>query len=172
MRRVHDFGMELHAEDGLQVRLVGRDGAVFRGGRRAEARGQLRDVVAVAHPYRLILRQPQEQLRGRIAADRRGPVLPLGPVRQAAAVQLRQQLVPEADAEDRIAVARQPRAHHLHVRVGHRLWPAGEDQARRRIGPRLEILGGQHDAIDAERAHAVRDQVRVLAAEIEDGDAI
>ena len=167
--RMHDLGMELQAEDVAPCRLVGRDRARIRRRRHAEPGRHLRDVVAMAHPNRLRGGQSREQARLRIAADRRGAVLPVAPMRELAAEQLRKQLVPETDSQHRPAVAFQKRTHPRHMLVRDRLRPAGQNQAGRPGRSRPEILRLRHRAIDAQPAHAVGDQVRVLPAEIEDG---
>ena len=49
--RVHDFGVELHRIDALLIVCDYREGRAGAGGDRTEAGGELRHLVAVAHPH-------------------------------------------------------------------------------------------------------------------------
>src|SRR4029077_14453351 len=91
-----------------------------------------------------------------------------------AAELLRHGLHAVADAEYRDPELEHRRRRAWRFLVGHRFRPAGEDHATRAEGPYLGIahVPGTDLAVDAELAHAPRDQLRVLRSEVEDQDAV
>ena len=128
------------------------------------------DAVAMGHPAGLLERQPGEQPAGLAHAQLRAAELAdLGGLDDAAE-RLREQLHAVTDAEHRDAELEQRRVELRGARRVDRGRPAGEDQALRRaardlgdVDVRVQQLG-EHAAL----AHAARDQLRVLAAEVDD----
>jgi hypothetical protein len=175
--RMHHFGMEHRRV--VAARLIRRDGEgrVLRGGDDFETLGQLGDAIAVAHPDRIVAADIPEaceerarlldldigatELRGMSALDRAAE---LGCER----------LLAVADAEDR------------NTAIEHRLRRPGAAFRRHRSGAAREdhafrlhlfegvasVLEGMDFAIDPGFTDAARDQLRHLAAEIDDEDAV
>ena len=79
-----------------------------------------------------------------------------------------------ADAEDGRTGGQQRVADLRRARLAYRLGAAREDDALRR--ERRDLLGGRVErqdlAVDADFAHAPRDQLRVLATEVDDENAL
>ena len=168
VRRVHDLGVEL---DAVEPALRGFERGDRRRRRRARDRsalGRRGDRVAVAHPRGLLLRQALEQLAARGVERRLAELAHARPLDRAAEVE-RHELGAVADAEHGDAELVQARVDPRR-RVGvDRGGPAAQDQRRGLAGARLR--GGDPVAdelgVDAALAHAARDQLRVLAAEVE-----
>ena len=172
--RVHHFGMELHAVDpAVQLGDCG-DMSVVGAGDDVEIRRRRLEFVAVTHPDRHALRQVAEQGRVARRTDPRVAVLPGSGVGDLAFVVMPHELQAVADPEDRLA-----RLEYARIRV-RRVFPvhAGRtarqddagDVARREFGRRRIV--GQHLAIDVAFPNAPRDELRVLRAEIEDGNPV
>jgi hypothetical protein len=169
VRRVGDLRVEL---DAVQAPL-----AVLERGDRGRGRGRgdgctlrwRRDRVAVAHPHGLVGRQVVEEL-GLRRLELRLPELRGSRALDGAAEVACHQLHPVADPERRDP-EREDTGVDLRgtVRV-HRRRPAGEDEGSR-VAPR-DLVGGQpvpHELrVDPGLAHAARDQLAVLAAEVDD----
>ena len=171
--RMHDLQMELHRI--VTARLVGDGGhgGVFGQRDAAEARRQLGHPVAMAHPHGIALaRLPHALEEGGGLGD-----LQLGPAEFA--VMPRLDLAAQLHGHDLLAIAD---AQHGDARVEdglgspwgalvcHRAGPAREDH---RLGGQLRkgALGGLEGgdlAIDAGLAHAPRDELGHLRAEIDD----
>ena len=166
--RVDDLGVELDGIEPAARVLERRDRR--RGGRGGDAGAgrRLRDGVAVAHPDDLVRREVVEERR---LAERRLGLAVLGDVVRldVAAEVARHHLHPVTDPE-----RRDPELEHVRVHLRRALGidrgrPAGEDQRERIPGAHL----GRRDAmaddlrVDARLAHPARDQLAVLAAEVE-----
>ena len=129
------------------------------------------DGVAVVHPDRLLGLQPGEELRVDREA-RRGPAVLAPFVGDFTARRLGQPLHPVAEAQHRHAQRRGIRRRPGRVRLVDALRTAGKDDARRVPSPDLLGRGvrrkddGEHPGVP----NPSRDQLRVLAAEIEDDD--
>ena len=177
LRRVRDLGMKQGAVEPAAV--VGDRGIGCRFARRdgAEPGRQRLDLVAMAHPHlgpRTLWPQPVEQqaIVGNIdkgAAE----FLVLGK-RNAAAQLVAHRLHAIADAEHRHAELEDEigRARRGHMRDRSRA-TRQDDRARVEV-PHLAVIDriGMDLAINAAFAHPARDQLRHLAAEIEDQDAV
>ena len=173
-RGVHDLRMEL---DPVQA-PVGVDQAGIRGGiglgGRAEALRQPRDGVAVAHPDRLLPVQAAEQpvIRG----DREGGRAVLPPVGgQDVTTELDgHQLGAVADAQDGQTAAPDRAVRPGCARVVDGVGAAGEDDALGApIDDRPERGVVRHQLrVDVQLAHAARDELGELAAEVEHDHAV
>ena len=178
LRRVHDLGMELHAVEAALVVGDGGEGRAFGNADDAEAFGQRLDAIAVAHPHllaRAFLPKAGEQRA--IVGDVEEGAAEFAMIRgRDAAAQLRaHRLLAIADAEHRHAELEHRIGRARAGILGHRGRAAGEDHRFRREGG--DLLGihqveGMDLAIDAAFAHAARDELRHLAAEIEDENAV
>ncbi len=130
-------------------------------------------MVAVAHPDGLGRGEPAEHPRAQVAADLRQPVLGGGAGADLASQRLGNQLVAEAQAKDRSGwlLEREVEPGHA-VRTDDRVRSARQDEADD-LWMVLEAERVRYEqlAVDPERPDAPGDQVRVLATEIEDGDA-
>ena len=167
------LGVELDAVEAPLRVLEGGDRRRRRAAGHRRARRRRGDGVAVAHPDRLLLGQPVEERPGAAA---RGSVLPNSdtPVRSTRAAELeRQQLHAVADAERRDAeledtpdrpAARRPRTPTPGPpeRMSAQRVARSDLVRRERVRDELRV--------DARLAHAPRDQLRVLAAEVEHED--
>ncbi len=105
-RRMHDFGMELHAIEAPPLVGDGGVGRIAAGGDGREAFRQGRDAVAMAHPDRRGFARPGhalEQRRRRLDLDQRRPVLALARWLDHAAEPVDHALLAVADAEHRDA---------------------------------------------------------------------
>ena len=172
-RRVHHLGVELHAIE--TARIVGdrRERRAGRDADGAKARRQPRHAIAMAHPYGSLLADLEHALEQRRLVDD----LQLGaaelagvPAFDLAAERSHHGLLAIANAEHRHAggehgLRRLRRARLMHAGRAARQ----DDGARRACGKRRFRLVVRHDfRIDARLAHAPRDQLRHLAAEIDD----
>ncbi len=168
VRRVHDLGVELDAVEPADVVLEGRDRRVLRLRDHPRAVGRRDDGVAVRHPRRLLVGERGEQaLAGRVQRDL--PVLSGARLLDPAAELEREELRSVADAERRDAELEDGR---IDPRRPLRVDGGGttrEDQ-RDRVAVAY-LLGGRAVAdelgVDAGLAHPSRDQLRVLAAEVD-----
>ena len=166
--RVHDLRVELDGIETTARVLERRDRR--RRGRRGDAGAgrRLRDGVAVAHPDDLIRREIVEERR---LAERRLGLSVLGDVVRldVPAEIAGHHLHPVTDPERRDAELEHVGIHLRRTLGVDRGRPAGEDQ-RERV-PRAHL--GRRDAmaddlrVDASLAHPARDQLAVLAAEVE-----
>ncbi len=171
IRRVLDFGMELHGEI-LALKIAHRrDGAVAAFGKCNEPLRHFRDPVAVRHPD---LGQHIQHRAGDQRLDLGRAVFALGRWVDLAAEGMHQQLHPVADPKDRQAeledIVRQGRRA-LGIDRGR---SAGKDEAfgleRQHLFSRS--VPGEEFAVDVRLAHPAGDQLGVLGTEIEDGDGV
>ena len=177
LRRVHHFGMELHA---VEAPLVVGD----RGERRALAhrndakpRRQGLDPVAVAHPHLLagtLGPQPGEQRAVIGDLDEGAAELAMVRGRDPAAELGAHQLLAIADAEHRHAGLEYAWRGERRRRLDHRGGTAGQyDRLGCELGKACGTdIKGVDLAIDAALAQPARDELGHLAAEIEDQDAV
>ncbi len=175
--RVHDLEMKLR---GVEVApLVGDHGdrRVGRGADHAEALGQARDAVAVAHPDRVapaLTPHPLEQ-RGLLGDQELGAAeLAVVAGLHRAAELRRHRLLAVADAQDRHPGIVDGGGCQRRVLVEHRGRAAGEDHSLRpqRGKGRFRLLKGHDLAIDLLLAHPPRDQLGHLRAEIDDENLV
>ncbi len=177
VRRVHHFGVELHR---VEFALVVGDhrNRRTRGLRhRAKTVGQLGDAVAMAHPdvvASALLPDAVEQRAVVGDLDGGAAELAVMPALDGAAELLGHGLLAVADAEHRHAGIEDRHRRGRRIVVEHGSRPAGEDH-----GFRLHLLEGRfgllerHDlGIDALLAHPARDQLRHLAAEIDNQNLV
>ena len=177
VRGVHDFEMELR---GVEFALVVGDHGDRRVGRGAggdKALRQLGDAVAVAHPHRIFLADLPDAVgeRGR----RRHFDLGAAEFAVMAALDLaaelrRHGLLAVADAEHRHAGLIDRQRRQRRVLVEHRSGAAGQDHAFRPHLPECALgLLERHDlAIDLLFAHAPRNELRDLRAEVDDENLV
>ena len=176
-RRVHDFGMELHAVDAPGV--VG-DRGERRGVRRrdhAKPGRQSYDLVAVAHPHLLAragLEHAFEQRAVPLHVDEGAAELAVMADLDLAAELGADGLLAVADAEDRNFQLEHRGGRARRLGLGGRGRPAGENDRLRRERPDRGGIGGarQDLRIHAGLAHPPRDQLGELGAEVEDQDAL
>ncbi len=177
IRRVHHFGVELDAIE--TPRIVGdrRERRAGRDADGAEARREPRHAVAMAHPHRGPLAHLEHALEQRRVVDD----LKFGAAELAcvAAFDLAAQgshhgLLAIADAEHRHAGIEDGLRHLRRARLGHAGRPAreddglGQDRAERVFG----LVAGHDLRVDAGLAHPPGDELRHLAAEIDDQHAV
>ena len=180
VRRVHHFGMELHAVEAARVSsAIAAKGAPVEMPTARKPGGS-----AVTRSPWLIhtgARSPASPRRRRRAASRRSPDSRRGrirgggrprPCRRAAA---HHGLLAIADAEDRHAERRRSPAGACGVPVS--CTQAGPPERMIALGANRPsaasaLLKGTISRIDAGLAHAPRDELRHLAAEIDDEDAV
>ncbi len=167
--RVHDLRVELHAVEPVLRVLERRDrrGVGRRGHACSGRRG--RDRVAVAHPHELLPRQVVEQGPGLVERDLRLAELRHVVRLHRAAEFESHELHPVADAERGDAELED-----LRVGMGRALRVDGGGSAGEHERDRVEraqLLGREavrHELrVDARLAHAARDQLAVLAAEVQ-----
>ena len=175
--RVHDLRVEHQA---VALRLfVGGDGKrrAFRTRDDLETRRQSLDAIAMAHPHLMLFAdrpEPVEQLRRSGDLDERAAEFALVRSDHLAAQLLVQSLLPVADAEQRNAAVEQHLRSAGAVLGRDRRGPSGEDHAFR-LQPLERLFGGverSNLAINASLAHAPGDQLRDLAAEVDDEDGL
>ncbi len=172
---MRDLGVELDGVEAARRIGHGDDRRVLapRGG--AEAGGELRHLVAVAHPDRLARREAGEEKAGRLLnIDLGAPVLAAVRAAHLAAQDVRHELHAVADAEDRDAEVEELRRRRRRPRREDALRPAGEDDADRREAADLRErqVEGVDLAVDAALAHPPRDELRELAAVVEDEEGL
>ena len=168
--RVHDLGVELDAVEPLLGVLERRDRRRLRRGGDARPGRRGGHGVAVAHPDDLLGREIVEERPRAVQLDVRLPVLG-DVVRLDGAAELAgHELHAVADAERRDAEAEDRRVGERRALGVDRGGAAGQDQ-RRRIA-RAKLVGAEpvrdELGVDARLAHPSRDQLAVLAAEVED----
>jgi hypothetical protein len=173
--RVHDLRMEHQGvAPGVFVRRD-RERRAFGGGNDLEPRGEAFDAVAVAHPHLVLLAdmpQTVEQGRGRDDLDEGAPELLLVGGDDAAAQLLMKRLLAVADGEQREPAVEEHLRSARAVLPSDRCGSAGEDDALRPEALERFFSGveGGDLAIDAGLADAARDELRHLAAEVDDED--
>ena len=167
VRRVHDLRVELDAVQVPVRRLEGGDrGRVGAGGHLGPVRCRSHGI-AVAHPARLDFRkslaQCPAQAKRRLAELARSAL-------DAPTEILRHQLHAVADTEHRHAELVDPRIDLRRVVRVDRGRPAGEDQRNGVLPAQLGRRGAVADElrVHARLADATGDQLRVLAAEVDD----
>jgi hypothetical protein len=177
LRRVHHLEMELRGVE--LARLVGDhgDGRVGGAGDGAEALGELRHSVAVAHPYRVLpalLPHAVEQGRALGDLDLGAAELAVVPALHLAAELVRHGLLAVADAEHRHAGLEDGLGCQRRVLVEHRGGSAGEDHALglHRGERRFGALVGHDLRVHALLAHAPRDELGDLGAEVDDQNLV
>ena len=182
LHRVRYLGVELHGV--VTARLVGHagDGATGRAGHLLEAWGQLGDLVAMAHPH---LEHAVALGRAEVLdAIEHAGVAPgthfgitefaVGTPRHLAPQLHRHGLHAVADAEHgNTEVPHRLRRAQLMVFVGAGV-AAGEDHTPGRESPDEVVrdVVGMDLAVDVRLAHAARNQLRDLGAEVEDEDLV
>ena len=174
---VHHFRVELHAIEPAALIGDGGKGRVGAGADHLEALGYLDHPVAMAHPHLVLgarLPHPVEQRRGFAGGELRAAEFALLG-RLHAAAQLRHHgLLAITDAQHRNTQLKHPLRCPRRAHAGHAGRPAGQDD-RLGVQPvnRRVRLVERHDLrIDAALAHAPRDQLRHLAAEIDNQNAV
>ena len=168
-----DLGVELDAIHAAIVRK-GRHRRVAAGGERVEARRQLGDMVAVAHPHRKLAVEAFEQAV-RLADREKGGAVLAGRARvDLAAEVMGDQLHSVADAQHRNAGAQRLRVDLRRAGLVDARRPAREDEAGRL--PALQLVPWRrawHElAVHARLANATRDELAVLRTEIQDEDRL
>ena len=173
IRRMHDFRMKLHGiELALFVRYRSKRCAC-RNGDHFETIWQPRHPVAVAHPHLLLvtgLPNTVEQRRRSRHLEVCPPELAVIAAFDAAAELLNHRLLAITDAKHRQTAlehpVRRPRCAHL----GHARRPAGQyHRPRMQSLERLLRLVERHDfRVDASLSHTPSNELRDLAAEIDD----
>ena len=104
LRRVDHFGMELHAVEPPRRIFDGRRVAGGRGGQNAEPGGRRSHHIAMRHPDLLVIADALQQLRIAVRQIENGQAeLAFIALAHRSAEQLRDQLLPVADAEHRNA---------------------------------------------------------------------
>ncbi len=177
LRRVDDLGMEQHAvkpalvigNGGVGRRLARRDGA--------EPGRQCVDPVAMAHPHLLapaFWPQPLEQPALAEDVDKRAAEFLMIAQCDTAAELRAHRLHAVADPEHRHAEPKDDLGGARRGGLGQRCRAARQDDpARGKIAnPIFGDREGMDFAVDTALAHAARDELRDLAAEIEDQDAV
>ncbi len=169
--RMTDLRMELDRPHAAPRVLEAREGRRRGRGNHAESLRRRNHRVPVVHPDGLLRSQAVEELR--VDGQRRDGAAVLAPlVGDLAACRLREPLHAVAETEHRNAEGRRISRRTGGALLVHALRPAGEDDPRRVVPADLlgRRAGREHDREDARVAHAARDQLRVLATEIEDDD--
>ena len=168
MRGVHHFGMELHAVEAALRVLERRHGRVIRRRDDRRARRWGDHGVAMRHPHGLILGQRREQLSTGCVQLGAAELRHVGAVDTAAELE-REQLRAVADAEGRDAELEERRIEPRRAVGVDGRGSAGEDQ-RARVAA-LELVDGEavrdQLGVDARLTDPARDQLRVLAAEVD-----
>ncbi len=171
VRGMDDLGVELDPVEPAIAALKRRDRRAGARGQRGEPLGGLEDGVTVAHPALLLGRQAREKLAA-VAGERKmgATELPGVGALDAAAKRLDHGLHPVTDAEHRQTELEELGAQGGSAGRVHGRRAAGEDQrggiaAANRLDRCVvrEELGE-----DAQLAHPPRDELGVLAAEVED----
>ena len=174
-RRMHHFGMELHAIEAALLVGDHGEGRAFRRRHHRKARRDGGDLVAMAHPHRLAAAfgQAFQQGRGVLAHEfRRGRIRGCGRLRPARPI-----APPSSSRHSRCpAPARPARTRACGARgVSVSVTLAGPPDRMIARGlfrqRRLRLVVGHDLAIDPGLAHAPRDELGHLAAEIDDQNA-
>ncbi len=179
--RVRDLGVKLHAVEAARFVHHGRDRRRVVARHDREAGRQRRDLVAVAHPHveqavalrvAPVLDAVEQAAVSRARAPRRSRTRAPGrfPPRRPAAR-------PSSACRSRCRAPARPRSNTAsgrarRVALGHALRAAGQDDpgGREISDERVAHVERVNLAVDVELAHAPRDELRVLRAEIEDQD--
>jgi hypothetical protein len=172
VRRVHHLGVELHAVQAPLRVLEGCDRSRRRAGDDARALGRGHNRVAVAHPAELLRRQACEEAALWIGLELRPAELGDPRSLDAAAEVERHELHAVADPEHGHAQLEEAGVDmRCSVRV-HGRGTAGENERERPLGARRRRGDAMADElrVNAAFAHAARDQLRVLPAEVDDED--
>ena len=171
VRRVHHFGMELHAVDPAVVVLQHRHGGTRRGGCDRETLGHFGDAIEVAHPH-VVLRWciVWQQRRRAGSGHPRTPVLALHATTDDSAELLADQLRSVADPEHRHSQVVDRRIERRGAVDVHALGAAGQDDRGRFA---LGDLGGgdamrDDFGVHLQLTHPPGDQLGVLGAEVDD----
>ena len=174
MLGVDHLRVELDAEKPLLLVADRRVGAVVGGRADLEARGNLGDAVAVAHPDDELVRQPLEELVSGHDRHLRLPVFAGLAGLDPAAELLANQLHAVADAEHGDAEVEDAGIDAGGALLEHAVGTAREDDALRRIGLDFVHRDVERDdlGIDVLLADAARDQLRVLGTVVEDDDLV
>ncbi len=176
-RRVHHLGVELHGVELARLVGDGRERRALRHADHLEARRQPRDAVAVAHPHRVLgalVPEALEQRGGAGDLQIGAAELAVVPALHAAAELRHHGLLAVADAEHRQAGREHPVGRARRAELGDAGRPAGQDH-RLGLEALQRVLGAveRHDlGVDALLAHAPGDQLRHLAAEVDDEDGV
>jgi hypothetical protein len=174
VRRVNHLGVELDAVEAAVDVLESGNRRFRRRGQSRETGRRLVDRVAMRHPARLIVRKPGQQPAVLRHLEARAPELADRRALDAPAELEHHRLHAVADAEYRNPkIEELPAQLRRAVRV-HRRGPARQDQAARLPAPDLleRHRVRQQLTENAALAHAARDQLRVLAPEVEDEDLV
>ena len=177
VRRVDDLRVELHRIDAALVIGDDRVRRARAGRDHAEAGGQRRDLVTMAHPHLMALTpRPQavEQRAFVLDGDERLAELAAVALFDLATQLLGQRLLAVADAQHRQAAIQDRLRNARAILVDDRGGATRQDDGRG-LDPRERLTSGLegHDlAIDPRLAHAACDELGDLAAEIDDEDAV
>ena len=176
---VVDLGVELHREEVAGGIGGDREGRAGRGAVDLEARGDPADMVAVAHPDLLApVGEPAVKDRQRCVGRCDEGAAELGGAMAGfhqPAQFLHHHLLAITDAQDRHAQIEYTGRRPGRSRPGHAVGAAREDDGPGREvlqEPVGDVLVGMDFAIDVQLAQAPRDQLRHLAAEIDDQKAV
>ena len=172
-RRVHHLWMELDAVHTTAIRER-RHWRVSAGSQSVEARWQLRDMVAVAHPHGKLRVQALEETVRLADRQQRGTVLACVTGIDLAPEVMSDQLHAVADAEHRYTGAEGVRIHLGRARLVNARRAAGEDQPGRGSAPELGPGRGAGNqlAVDAGFTDPARDELAVLGPEVEDENCL
>ena len=180
--RVRHLGMELQRVEVAGFVGHAGDGHVAGGGDELESGRHGGDAIAVAHPHVeqavafgvLAILDVEQQIGVAAGADLGIAELMHGAGLDLAAELLRHGLHAVADAQH--GDVQIPHGLRRGGRIGlqHRLGATGKDDALGREGADVGVadIPGMDLAVDAQLAHAARDELRVLGAEVEDQDAV
>src|SRR5262249_6412326 len=143
---------------------------------RGEPRGHALDAIAVAHPDVEALAASKAVEDAALLLDHDLGLAELALLRPVdlAPEQMRDELHPVADAEDRHAKFEDALVHHGRAFLVDAGGPAREDDGARILGPHLLERGvARVDlAVDLALPYAARDELRGLRAEVEDQDEV
>ena len=170
---VHDLRVELHTVQPAADVLRRGHRAVGGVGGNGKAGGGLLDVIVVAHPADVLLRQAVEQRAAGVQADQGLSILPLRGAGDLAAQHVHHQLAAVADAQDGHAPGVNLRVDGGGVRQVDAVGTAGEDDPLGIFGADgLQRRAVRVDlAVDVAFADTAGDQLVILAAEVDDNDS-
>ena len=175
VRRVDDLGMELDAVEATLGVLAGGDRRARARGQGSEAGRRLVDAVAMAHPALLRVREALHQPAALLAQLQLGPaeLTALGAL-DATAEGLDHHLHAVTDPEDRDPELEELGPQRRRPLLVDRGGASGEDERPRVAEPDPVDVGVVRKQLreDAALAEAARDQLRVLAAEVEHEDLL